>query len=238
MQRYLAEGLAAAEAAAQAARTGDDEIETPLLGPATARRDLTAALEAFDEPVAQATLDQLLASTTVDAVLTQVVLPFLHDLGDRWERGEATIAQEHFASSLLRGRMLGLARGWGRGLGPLALLACLPAEQHELGLIAFGLALRSRGWRIAYLGSDTPLATIEEAVQALEPSLVVLNSVTGERVDPIAPQLRTLARACRLALGGEGARQSDPAELGALALTGDPVGEAERVTTLTQSAAG
>ncbi|HEY4997001.1 MAG TPA: hypothetical protein VII03_03330, partial [Solirubrobacteraceae bacterium] len=43
-----------------------------------------------------------------------------------WVRGEASIAQEHFASAVLRGRLLGLARGWGGGTGPLGLLACLP----------------------------------------------------------------------------------------------------------------
>jgi methanogenic corrinoid protein MtbC1 len=35
---------------------------------------------------------------------------------------------------------------------------CPPGEQHDLGLIAFGLALRAHGWRITYLGQDTPLA--------------------------------------------------------------------------------
>ena len=40
-----------------------------------------------------------------------------------------------------------------------SVLACLPGELHELGLISFGLALRAHGWRIAYLGSDTPLGT-------------------------------------------------------------------------------
>ena len=54
-----------------------------------------------------------------------------------------SIAQEHFASSLLRGRLLGLARGWGSGGSPLALLACVPGDQHDLGLICFGLALRA-----------------------------------------------------------------------------------------------
>jgi len=36
------------------------------------------------------------------------------------------------------------------------LLACAPEEQHELGLLVFGLALRQFGWRITYLGADTP----------------------------------------------------------------------------------
>ena len=53
-----------------------------------------------------------------ETVLRDVVLPYLRELGERWERGEATVAQEHFASNVLRGRLLGLARGWGQGTGP------------------------------------------------------------------------------------------------------------------------
>ena len=68
-----------------------------------------------------------------------------------------SVGDEHFATNVIRGRLLGLARGWGRGLGPVALLACLPGEQHELGLLAFGLALRAHGWRVSYFGGDTPL---------------------------------------------------------------------------------
>ena len=64
-------------------------------------------------------------------------------------------------------------------MGPVALLACLPGEQHDLGLIAFGLALRSRGWRIVYLGADTPVDTVEEASGEVQPSLVVLAAVAG-----------------------------------------------------------
>ena len=173
--------------------------------PAAARDELAAALDAFDEPRAQSTLDQLLSETTVESVLTDVILPYLEELGERWERGEASVAQEHFSTSVLRGRLLGLARGWGRGLGPVALLACLPGERHELGLIAFGLALRSHGWRIAFFGSDTPLETIDEAADALQPSLVVLSAVTPDLVHAALPQLQTLASRYRVALGGRGA---------------------------------
>ena len=95
-------------------------------------------------------------------MLRDVVLPYLRDLGERWERGEATVAQEHFASNVLRGRLLGLARGWGRGSGPRAVLACAPGELHDLPLIVFGLVLSARGWVITYLGPDTPISTIQE----------------------------------------------------------------------------
>ena len=170
--------------------------------------------------------------------MIDVILPYLEELGERWERGEATVAQEHFATSVLRGRLLGLARGWGRGLGPVALLACLPGERHELGLMAFGLALRSHGWRVAYFGSDTPLETIDVAAEALEPNLVVLSAVTSDRVDAALPQLQTLASRYRVALGGDGVVGLDSSGLDVLVLAADPVTEAMRVTQLVMSPSG
>ena len=204
------------------------------LRPEAVRDDLADALDRYDEPRAQAILDRLLAVATVDTLLSEVVLPYLHELGERWVRGDASVAQEHFASSVVRGRLLGLARGWGLGLGPTAVLACLPGEQHDLGLIAFGLALRSRGWRIVYLGSDSPIETVEEVSRQLDPSLVVLTAVSSERVEPVVTHLRALAGRHRLALGGAAAGNGALEASGALALSGDPVAEAARVTTLVQ----
>jgi MerR family transcriptional regulator, light-induced transcriptional regulator len=233
MRQHLAEGLAAAEAAALVSRpTPQTEAAGPALLPAAVQSDLADALESFDEPRAQALIDTLLATATTDVLLADVFLPYLHDLGERWQRGEASVAQEHFASAVLRGRLLGLARGWGRGRGPLAVLACLPGEQHELGLIAFGLALRSRGWRIAYLGSDTPLDTVAGAARSLEPGVVVLSAVSEERVLSAAAELRSLGAQHRLALGGSGASNDMAEKLGVLVLPADPRAAAEHLNEL------
>jgi DNA-binding transcriptional MerR regulator len=232
MRRHLAEGLAAAEAAALAlgAETSDEATRAPA-SPAAVRAELAGALDRFDEPGAQAILDRVLAVTTVDTLLAEIVLPYLRELGERWERGEASVAQEHFASGVLYGRLLGLARGWGLGVGPAAVLACLPGEQHDLGLIAFGLALHARGWRIIYLGSDAPLDTVEEAAERSAPSLLVLCAVTAERVDPVVEEVRALAGRHRLAVGGAAAEHLAP-EDGILLLGGDVTAEATRVAEL------
>jgi MerR family transcriptional regulator, light-induced transcriptional regulator len=239
MRRHLTSGVAAAEAAALALRDPDSaEPAEPALSTSAARAALADALDRFDEPGAQAVLDRLLIAATVDTVLAEVVLPYLNDLGERWARGEASVAQEHFASNVLRGRMLSLARGWGRGLGPLALLACLPDERHDLGLVAFGLALRGRGWRIGYLGADTPFDTLEETADSLAPALVALTAVIPEHLEQAGPRLRSLALRHRVALGGAGVSHAAADWPGVLLLGGDPVAEAERLTRLVGGANG
>jgi methanogenic corrinoid protein MtbC1 len=224
MRHHMTQGLAAREAAALAAQASPPPpTVVTAFDPQSARRELGEAMDAFDEPGAQAVIDGLLAVATVDTLLSEVVVPYLHEIGERWEGGDVSIAQEHFASNVLRGRLLGLARGWGRGTGPRALLACPEGERHDLGLIAFGLALRERGWRIHYLGSDTPIASIAEAAEAIEPELLVLSAVTPE---PLRHAGKLPGR--RVAVAGAGAAGIEAD----LVLTGDPVAEADRVSRL------
>jgi methanogenic corrinoid protein MtbC1 len=119
----------------------------------------------------------------------------------------------------------------------VAVLACLPGEQHDLGLIAFGLALRSRGWRIVYLGADAPIGTVADAAGRLRPDLVVLYAATEHRVGPIAGELGALAARHRVALGGAAARSEGAASAAVLALAGDVVAEADAVTARVRDAA-
>src|SRR5581483_7693871 len=121
---------------------------------------LVAAAHDYDEGAVHAALDEALAGFSLETVLQELILPALREIGTEWERGALEVGQEHFASNLVRERLLALARHWGRGGGPLATLACAPGERHDIGLIAFGLVLRSHGWRILFLGADTPIATL------------------------------------------------------------------------------
>ncbi len=226
MRSHLERGLSAAEAA-RLTLDEDSRPETPALERSAG--ELRAALDAFDESGAQSALDRLLSAFSVEVVLREVVLSYLRDLGERWERGEASVAQEHFASQVLRGRLLGLARGWDRGAGPRALLACMPGEHHDLGLITFGLALRDRGWRIVFLGPDTPLDTLTDAATTLEPDAVVLAATTPAPFERGHAPVRRLARAEPVWAAGPGAMADFAAATGVRLLGPDPIAAAEHV---------
>jgi MerR family transcriptional regulator, light-induced transcriptional regulator len=238
MQAHLAGGLSAAEAAravlgeAVAAETDLGPAAHPNRAPSTARElsgALRQALDAFDEPAAQTVLDRLIFDLSLTTVLRDVLVPYLTELGERWERGTASVAQEHFASNVLRGRLAGLARGWGNGHGPHAVLACPPGELHDMALMVFGIVLNRNGWRIDYLGMSTPIEELTQTVGARSPDLVVLAATRPENLEPLVTQLAALAQCAPLALAGAGATPETAAAAGAQLLAGDPVTEAENI---------
>ena len=226
MRSHLQHGMSAAEAAPHLTwRSGGGTRDDDEAAVRARARSFAGRWTTFDEAPRKA-LDSVLAEFSTETVLTDLVLPYLHELGERWASGEASVGQEHFASQLIRGRLLGLARGWDRGAGPRALLACAPGEQHDLGLIAFGVALRARGWRITYLGQDTPLETLAECPLAW---------AARDRDHPFRPtgsrgraELRRLAGIAHVWLAGPGA-EALAKKTRATFLDVDPVAAADRV---------
>jgi MerR family transcriptional regulator, light-induced transcriptional regulator len=229
MREQLATGISAAQAATMAAAADAPAPTQPLGAGAAARLD--RALAQLDDAGAQAAFDELIAQHSLDGILRDLIVPYLHELGKRWQRGDVTVAQEHFASAFLRGRLLGLARGWDRGRGPRALLACAPGELHELSLIAFGLALRSRGWRITYLGPNTPLDEIERTAAEIEAAIVVIVAITSPALVEAETALTALATKRPLALAGAATGEELAHAIGARLLAADPVTEAEALTS-------
>ena len=118
MKALIDSGVSAAEASrltgppdrasvAAERRTDEAPDHAPRLG---------AALERFDETDANAILDDALARFTIDAVASRVLLPVMHNIGERWESGEISVAQEHFATGVLPrpDAVLGSQLGGGR----------------------------------------------------------------------------------------------------------------------------
>jgi MerR family transcriptional regulator, light-induced transcriptional regulator len=232
MQQRLWSGLSAAEAAREVMRMErdselpDGSIETPMeLG-----QQLGAALERFDEDAAQLLFDRLLGLHGLERAIREALMPYLLDLGMRWERKQVSVSQEHFASRLIEARLLALARGWNRGPGQRAVLACPSGEQHTLPLVCFGLVLRNRGWRNVYLGADTPPSAVHMAADTIDADVVVLAAASNARFAPIVRDLEGLARRHSLVLAGRGATLELEAELDVQCLRDDPATAAEALS--------
>jgi MerR family transcriptional regulator, light-induced transcriptional regulator len=236
MQRYLAQGLPARQAAEQVSASRLTVRPGGASGVAreevrTAHRELRAALDGFDETAAQRVLERLFVVYTPITVIRDVLLPYLREIGERWADGHLSVAQEHFASNFLHARLLATARGWDRGLGARVLLACAPGEHHTFGVIAFGVAMHGLGWRVVYLGADTPIDMVVQAAAATEPDLVVVYAAMTERLEPHRDALTELGAGWPCAIAGEGASPALAESAGVRHLADDPITTAEALST-------
>lgn len=194
--------------------------------------ELLRTTEVFDDAGTHAVLDRAFADRSAETVVRDVLMPFLVQVGQGWVDGTVTIEQEHFASEVLKGRLSALATGFSATTGPLAVLACPPGERHDLALKAFEVVLLRAGWRVRYLGADTPITSLATACEQIDPDLVVVAAVDPRHVEACTDDLRRLGADQRLALAGPGATAAAADAAGALLLGQDPVAAARTVTDL------
>jgi DNA-binding transcriptional MerR regulator len=195
------------------------------------RRELRRAFDAFDETAALRVIERLLASHTLLAVIRDVVVPSLRELDDRRPATPLEAARTRFAAAFLAARLGALARGWDRGPGPRALLACPPGEHHGALLAVLGIALHQCGWRIVSLGADTSLELVIAAAERIDPAVIVLTAADPTRFGP-DDALRRLVASWRCVLGGPGASDDLAARCGAWYVGDEPVDAAFAVLGL------
>jgi MerR family transcriptional regulator, light-induced transcriptional regulator len=174
LRARLTEGYRIGEAAAllgtgawRAARTPGELVE-----------ELASAVAAGDAAALEQLLDQAFALEPAEA-FAEVLEPLFARIGDAWEKGLLSVAHEHLATQAIRvrlGRRLSEARGGVRGT---AVLACLPGERHDVGLLMLAVLLQADGWSVAYLGADTPVDAALSLARTLGASLLCYSTTHG-----------------------------------------------------------
>lgn len=143
--------------------------------------ELLIGLMAFCETKAGTILSEAFALYPVEIVAEHIIVPALHEAGERWQRGEATIVQTNFVASFLRQRITAMFTAYSQpSSGPLAITGSAPGEWHDIGILLVSLALRRQGWRVLYLGQNVPAAQLLEALPSLKPELVCFSATTVE----------------------------------------------------------
>ena len=139
---------------------------------------MVAAVIQFNEEGLEATYGDALSLYPIDMVTERLLMPLLRELGRRWAENEGSIAEEHFFAFYIRNK-LG-ARFHHRSKtndGPSLLLACLPGDRHEAGLLLFALAANAAGYRVILLGADMPLDELTAAVRKTGCAAIILSGI-------------------------------------------------------------
>jgi len=156
---------------------------------------MIAAVIQFDEQGLEETYGNALALYPIDTVTEKLLMPLLAELGRRWAEDEGSIAEEHFFGFYIRNK-LG-ARFHHRvksKKGARLLMACLPGDRHETGLLLFALAANAAGYRIVLLGADMPLEELPPAAQKAGCSAIILSGRLLPDSELLKDALPSLAR--------------------------------------------
>lgn len=157
------------------------------------QRRMTTAIIRFDENGLEAAYNEALSLYAVDVVTRKLLTPLLVQLGDRWVSGLGSIAEEHFFGFYLRNKLGARFHHRHRNnLGPRLLVACLPGEHHEIGLLLFALAAHERGYRLVLLGANLPLSEVPVASRQASCDAVVLSGSVVPKPEVLTEQLAEL----------------------------------------------
>ena len=150
-----------------------------------AQSRMREALETGDaERVWRITLDLYLAGHTACEICDKVMAASLHEIGDRWEKGETEIYQERRAMEICRSTLIGL-----RDVlppvsesAPLAIGCTLSGDPYCMATTMVGLALREIGWQAESYGIDMPVESMIAALRDVSPRLTWVSVCHVEEV--------------------------------------------------------
>ncbi|MFY0689598.1 MAG: MerR family transcriptional regulator [Cyclobacteriaceae bacterium] len=141
----------------------DDEVQGLLLG-----------MVELDERKISAIIEKKISSAGMLPTIVELVFPFLSHVGSLWRINQASPANEHFVSSLIRRKLLTAIDSIPNPIEPAKkILLFLPeGEDHELGLIIADFIAKDLGWKTFYLGTNVPSENIKNILSQISPDLV------------------------------------------------------------------
>lgn len=174
---------------------------------------LEAATE-LDQEAVDRVLDAALAILTPLRMYQELVIGVERDVGARAAQGTPGLAQERVVTQAVRARLLGLLRTAPGGSRRHVVCACLPDEEHDVGLLGAALRFRHAGHRVTFLGARTPVSHLVHVVNALRPQLVALTSVNDNGASDLRRVLlqirRGIPKTTRIIIGGPAAEHHRP----------------------------
>ncbi len=170
------------------------------------RDKMVAAVICFDEGSLEETYGEALSLYPVSTVTERLVTPLLKELGRRWVEGEGSVAEEHFFAFYLRNKLgARFHHRFRTTRGTRLLMACLPGDRHETGLLLFALAANDAGFDTTLLGADMPLEELPAAVKKTASRAVILSGTLQPTAEVLERELPALVRnlAVPLYIGGQ-----------------------------------
>src|SRR5918997_2682593 len=143
-------------------------------------RAYAQAILSGDEVAAEIAIREAMeASLTTAEIDDEIIAPALWFVGELWERGQITVADEHLATEISM-RVLALQREALRldltRAGYRVLLAAPAGERHVVALGMVGNLLRDAGYGVVMLGGDVPEHALAASARRHQPAVICLSA--------------------------------------------------------------
>lgn len=184
MKRHIDDGIPASRAAELVRR-----MNPAAKGPRPLRemqQELVNALLNLDEDRADTVMSEAHSLHPVEAVMFELISPSLVQIGQMWHDGIINTTLEHFSSSYIYGRLRALLNlSSNAKAAPAVIVACAPTDQHELGALMLAVALKRAGYRVYYVGANTPVSDLFDMSSQVMPIAIMISASNGKAVEKL-----------------------------------------------------
>ncbi len=151
------------------------------------------ALDDFSVERLDAIYNEACAIYPIDLLTQNLLIPVLEQIGRQWEERPSGIAEEHFFTAWLRNK-LGARLHHASSLpkGKPILMATLPNDHHEIGLLLFALGTLHMGHRVVYMGANLPLRQLPLVAEKTHAQAIVLAGRTQSEPDSMVAEIEWL----------------------------------------------
>ena len=186
-----------------------------------------------------AVLDEMFAQGSFESIVDDLLMPALVQMGQAWDEGRLDIAAEHAASAAVFRRLSALYEAAATTGEPVVVVGLPPGARHELGALAFSVAVRRRGVSVLYLGADVPVESWVQVIARDRARVAVIGIV--QQADQaaainVAEGVRLRGGNPVLAVGGKYAQWEDATKAGIITLP-NRINEAASLTARLASGA-
>lgn len=171
-------------------------------------QECLAAIEQLDGEKLDLSLRKASVALAQPVLLEQLIVPLMRNVGMRWEEGTLRVAHEHLATAMIRNFLGMLASNYRVSQhAPAIVIGTPPGQIHELGAALATVTALAAGWRVVYLGVETPASELALAVQESQAKAIGISIVyppdDPRTVEELKRLRRIVSESVDIIVGGE-----------------------------------
>ena len=171
-------------------------------------QSLTISMVELDEERFEKTISTCILQFGLEQAMVNIIYPFLYRVGILWQTNTVTPAHEHFITNLIRQKLIVAIDGQfqkEKTRNAKFMLFLPEGEYHEISLLFGCYLIKSRGYKVVYMGQSLPLSDLKEAFKLHSPDylLTIITSTPGpEDVQEYLKKLSQKFKATPIILSG------------------------------------